>query len=922
MSPDEALSSQLLSDPSFAKPSSQSSLSERPSTGDRPVDTAGSIDPLTVAAASGSAQGFLSAVLEGITDPIFVKDDQYRYLYFNDAFCQLTGLTREQILGKSDQDLFLPHEAAEFQAADRLVLQSGEAQVHEESMTDASGVTRIVLVKKTRIQDALGNCYLVCTIQDMTALKWREAELEVAIARFDLANQATNEGLWEIGLINGDLNHPDNPVWWSPKFRELLGFQTVDEFPNRVDAWRDRIHPDDVEWVTAALLAHIQDPTGQTPYDVEYRMFTRTGECRWYRDIGVTIHDENGIPLKAVGTFRDVTDRRQAEEELRRQKHLFKSVLDNIPHRIWLKDCQGQHVVVNQSFAESVGTAPAALIGKTDFDLWPTDKAQMFQDEDQAVMNTGQIFSLEEQLPMPDGTIRWFSTTKTPMYDEAGQVIGTTGISMEVSDRRHAEEALRQAKEELEFRVEERTAELQETVDELQKAVSIRERAEHSLLKTLKELQFRQFAMDQAAILAVTDPHGIITYVNDKFCELSGYSEAELIGKTHRIVNSGYHPPEFFRDMWATIRSGKVWRGEVKNRAKAGHFYWVSTTIVPALDQDGRVQKYLAIRFDISDRKFAEEALQQSEAQLRQQTDELQNTLWELQRTQSQLIQSEKMSSLGQLVAGVAHEINNPVNFIYGNLNYANEYTEDLLQVVRLYQQHYPDPVPAIQDLLGNTDLDFLLEDMPKLLKSMRVGAERIQKIVMSLRNFSRMDEAEFKAVDLHEGIDNTLMILQNRLKGKPGQPAIEVVREYDSLPKVECYASSLNQVFMNILSNAIDALDEALEKGDWGNSQSNPGRNGSDSPRITIRTEYIVPDRVAIYLIDNGPGIPESVQKRLFDPLFTTKPVGKGTGLGMSISYQIVTERHGGILECISEPGQGAMFRIEIPIRQGGGGD
>jgi two-component system NtrC family sensor kinase len=903
MSPDEALFSQRFSN-----------SSNSPLSGDRPASP---IDPLTVAASLGSTQGFLSAVLEGITDPIFVKDDRHHYLYFNDAFCQLTGLTRSQILGKSDQDLFLPTEAAEFQAVDRLVLQSGETQIHEESITDASGATKIVLAKKTRIQDALGNCYLVCTIQDITALKQREAELEAAIARFNLANQATNEGLWEIGLINGDLHHPDNPVWWSPKFRELLGFQTADEFPDRLEIWSDRIHPDDAEWVTAALLAHVQDATGQTPYNVEYRMMTRSGECRWYRQVGVITHDESGIPLKAVGTFRDVTDRKHAEEELRHQKHLFKSVLDNIPHRVWLKDCQGRHVVVNQPFADSLGLAPEEIIGKTDFEIWSTDKAQMFQDEDDSVMNTGQVFSLEEQLPMPDGTTRWFSTTKTPMYDEAGQVMGTTGISMDVSDRRQAEEALRQTKEELEFRIEERTTELQKTVGELQQAIFVREQTEHSLTKTLKELQFRQFAMDQAAILVVTNPQGVITYVNDKFCEISGYSEAELIGKTHRIINSGYHPPEFFQEMWATIRGGKVWRGEVKNRAKAGHFYWVSTTIVPELDRDGRVLKYLAIRFDISDRKFAEEALQQSEAQLRQQTTELRTALRELQRTQSQLIQSEKMSSLGQLVAGVAHEINNPVNFIYGNLNYANEYAEDLLQVVRLYQQHYPDPVPAIQDLLDHTDLDFLLEDMPKLLKSMRVGAERIQKIVMSLRNFSRIDEAEFKAVDLHEGIDNTLMILQSRLKGKPGQPAIEVVREYGSLPKVECYASSLNQVFMNILSNAIDALEDSLDKGQWNDSRSGPCGNRPDVPRIIIRTEYIIPDRVAICLIDNGPGIPESIQKRLFDPFFTTKPVGKGTGLGMSISYQIVTERHGGTLDCTSEPGQGATFRIEIPIRQ-----
>ncbi|GAB4152032.1 MAG: hypothetical protein Fur0046_31500 [Cyanobacteria bacterium J069] len=884
-------------------------------SGDRQPST---LDPRTVASALSSAQGFLSAVLDGITDPIFVKDDRHHYLYFNDAFCTLTGIPREQMIGRSDQDLFEPSEAIKFQTADLAVLESGIPQVHEEAVTDCRGSTRIVSAKKTRIQDALGNRYLVCTIRDVTDIKRQEAELKGAIARFDLINRATNEGLWEIGLIDGNLDHPDNLVWWSPKFRELLGFRTVEEFPDRVESWSDRIHPDDAAWVVAALADHIKDPTGQTPYDVEYRMFTRDGECRWYRDIGITIRNEHGVPLKIVGTFHDVTDRRRAEDALQYQKHLFKSVLDNIPHRVWLKDRQGRHVVVNQPFADSLGIEPAALIGKTDFDLWPDDKAQMFQDEDQSVMDTGQVFSLEEQLPMPDGTVRWFSTTKTPMYDEAGWVMGTTGISMDVSDRRHAEAALRQSKEELEFRVEERTAELRETVDELQKAVFVRERAEHSLLKTLKELQFRQFAMDQAALIAITNPQGVITYVNDKLCEISGYSEAELIGKTHRIVNSGYHPPEFFQQMWETIRSGKVWRAEVKNRAKAGHFYWVATTIVPALDQDGRVLKYLAIRFDISDRKFAEEALRHSESQLRQQTTELQTTLWELQRTQSQLIQSEKMSSLGQLVAGVAHEINNPVNFIYGNLNYANEYAEDLLQVVCLYQQHYPQPVPEIQKALGDTDLGFLLEDMPKLLKSMRVGAERIQKIVMSLRNFSRMDEAEVKAVDLHEGIDNTLMILQSRLKGKPGQPAIDVLREYGSLPQVECYASSLNQVFMNILSNAIDALEDAIDKGEWGDSQSDPCGNRPDSPCITIRTEYIVPDHVAIYLIDNGPGIPASVQKRLFDPFFTTKPVGKGTGLGMSISYQIVTERHGGTLECISEPGQGAMFRIEIPIRQG----
>lgn len=298
------------------------------------------------------------------------------------------------------------------------------------------------------------------------------------------------------------------------------------------------------------------------------------------------------------------------------------------------------------------------------------------------------------------------------------------------------------------------------------------------------------------------------------------------------------------------------------------------------------------------------------EDRVEERTGELKTALTELQRTQAQMVQSEKMSSLGQLVAGVAHEINNPVNFIHGNLVHVEEYTQDLLEFVQLYQQQYPNSTPKIQAATEDLDLEFLQEDLPKMLASMRLGTERIRQIVLSLRNFSRMDEAEIKPVDIHEGIDSTLMILQHRLKAQSDRPEIQVVKHYDRLPFVECSAGQLNQVFINILANAIDAIDEKNVGLTFHEVQAK-------SNQITIRTAVVDAEWVKIAITDNGCGIPEAVQKQVFNPFFTTKSIGKGTGMGMSISYQIVTERHHGKLECFSSVGKGTEFIIQIPIQQ-----
>lgn len=469
--------------------------------------------------------------------------------------------------------------------------------------------------------------------------------------------------------------------------------------------------------------------------------------------------------------------------------------------------------------------------------------------------------------------------------------------------------------------------------------------------------------VDDYAIIML-DPQGYIISWNTGAERIKRYQASDIIGQ---------HVSRFYNN--EDIQSGKP-KQALEIAAREGRFedegwrvrkdgsrFWANVVITALRDKDGKLRGFARVTRDITERQLAQEALQkahdelekrveertaelieanerlkqgiaehkrteaalrQSKTRLKEQAKQLEAEtqhatalLQQLQRTQTQLIQTEKMSSLGQLVAGVAHEINNPVGFIYCNLDYATCYIKDLMRLVELFCFHYPKPVAQIQAEMKSVDFDFLMSDLPKLLSSMKVGANRLRKIVLSLQNFLRVEQVEIKPIDIHEGIDSTLMLLQHRLKATAECPEITILKKYGSVPLVEGYAGQLNQVFMNLLTNAIDVLETSS--------------NAWDIPRnITISTsvkeiqkefpgsgiEENVP-HVVIRIADNGPGISEEVYRKLFDPFFTTKPVGKGPGLGLSISYQIVVEKHGGQLTCNSEPGKGAEFLVMIPIQQ-----
>jgi PAS domain S-box-containing protein len=681
-------------------------------------------------------------------------------------------------------------------------------------------------------------------------------------------------------------------------------------------------------------------------------------------------------PYAAVVSLIDITKRKQIGAALRESEERFRATFEQAAVGITHAELDGSFVRVNQKFCDIVGYTREEILQRTLQDIThPDDRVVDRKYLRSLLIGEIETYSLEKRYLRKDGEPIWVEITAslvhTPQGDSAAGRVTLLPqyflcVVQDISDRKAAEAALRSSEAKLRQRAQ-REELLNRLSNQIRRSLDL-----NTILETaVREIrQLLQIDRCQFAWYYADDRRSyweVVKEARNLDCaERIGRYPADRIGPLNqKLLNL-----EILRIDDVETISDPIFQSFIRS------FSCTSVLSLPMQTPSGTIGVINCIHTQEA-RPWTDwelELLQAVKAQLliaikqaelyaasRRSTQEaqekatqLQQTLHKLQHTQAQLIQSEKMSSLGQLVAGVAHEINNPVNFIYGNLIHSQGYFQELLGLVSLYRAAYPNPPGMIQDYMEAIDLDFLMTDLTQLQESMKIGAERIREIVRSLRTFSRLDESESKQVDIHSGIESTLMILQNRLKGKPGYPAISVIKEYGNLPLVECYPGQLNQVFMNLLTNAIDAVEEK------GRSQSSQAHTTPEEavthppPTITITTGIleeerregegdtacspancfpspltssrnlsssvhsptISPTHVFIRIADNGIGMTQKTQQQLFDPFFTTKAVGKGTGLGLAISYQIIVEKHGGYLRSNSAPGQGAEFVIEIPIK------
>ncbi|NER78733.1 MAG: PAS domain S-box protein [Leptolyngbya sp. SIO1D8] len=769
-------------------------------------------------------------------------------VYANSAYCAIVGRMQAEITNLTYWELTPEKYAAAEQQQLHSLETTGRYGPYEKEYIHQQG--HLVPVRLSGIiVERHGERFIWSSIEDISDRKAAENALQKTNTLLTSVME-TIPGFFFVKDLEGRHIALNSNLadFFGKSIMEVIGKTDADLFPEEIAA---AIMQKDQEIIAKGIAQNFEE------------IVPKKGINHTYLTVKTALYDADGSVIGVIGVAQDISDRKAMEMSLRHSEQRFRDVTEAAGEYIWEITPDGVYTFVTERVKAVKGYNPSELLGHTLFEFMPPSDIPYAQAIIVTAAKRKSVFQLEHRGVSPSGAIVWEAVRGIPVLNNQGEIIGFRGTGLSITERKLAEAAL-----------------------------------------AASEAKFRRLVEDADDLIYEIGPDGTFTYISPQFTAMWGYEVADFL---HQPFATLVHPDDLPNVLAASQKlfaTGEKQTGlEFRLQHQDSTWTWITCNNSPIKDATGQVIGFQGIARDVSDRKAAETALQQK-------AQELEAALQELQRTQLQMIQHEKMSSLGQLVAGVAHEINNPISFIYGNITPADQYTQDLLHLIGLYQTHYPNPLPIIQNTIDAVDLEFLKTDLPKTLSSMKMGAERICQIVSSLRTFSRVDETGCKQIDIHTGIDSTLVILEHRLKATSKRPAIQVIRQYGELPLVECYPGQLNQVFMNILANALDALEERDRHRSLDAIQRSPST-------ITIRTQLINPDRIAIHIVDNGTGIPDTIKQRIFDPFFTTKSVGQGTGMGMSISHQIVTEKHGGTLQCFSRPGQETQFVIEIPRRQ-----
>jgi PAS domain S-box-containing protein len=844
------------------------------------------------------------AFLKAIPDLMLRLSKDGTYLDVRETSKTRALLSPTELIGKTIHEALPPELTDLLLNAIQTALQTGQIQTFEYQLSIEGSIhdyeARIVATDSEEV---------IVIVRDITGTKQTEAALRESEARFRAVFESSDDC---IVIVDKDYNYlyaNQTTLNYLQTTREQIVGKNIRDIL--------AVTPDSLDIYLSRLDVCFRQP--QT-YHFEDALPTPQGFA--YSEVTLSpIKDKEGQVFAALSIYRDITEHKQAEESLA----LTRKAVESSSDAIAMSDPTGTLIYQNQAFCDLFGYASIEQLNAEGGPSVTFVKPAVFQ-KGLAIILSGQSWQEEIEMQTRNGQILQILIRSDAIRDNAGHTIGLIAIMTDITQRKQAEAKYRkqaqreallnQLANQIRYSLELNTI-LETTVTEIRHLLQI-DRCHFIWFRSNSQPPYAD-VVNESRNLAYPShlgryPFEQVTPFVETFLRLETIRCDDIKMLENPVMQNFLQQLNFCSLLSIPLKTGVGEFGVVS----CGHH----THLRPWQDSEVELLHAVVDQLAIAiDQAHLYAQTQESAAVAQAKAQELEHALNELKMTQTHLIQSEKLSSLGQLVAGVAHEINNPVNFIYGNLVHAREYTSDLLKLIQLYQEKYPNPDPEIQDEIEAIELEFLCEDLPKLLDSMQVGAERIREIVLSLRNFSRLDEAQMKEVDIHTGIDSTLMILHNRLKIKPDHPAIEVIKEYGELPLVECYAGQLNQVFMNLITNAIDALDEYNQSRTTAEIRTHPSK-------IIIRTELVKeipamayrnqpPPYVVISIIDNAPGIPENIQKHLFEPFFTTKPVGKGTGLGLAISHSIVEEKHGGSLTCHSTLGHGTTFAITIPIHQ-----